>query len=194
MKILIVFCSRFGSTSEIILKIAETIRNSGHINNIRNLKGISEEDIPDLTQYDGIIIGTGIKMGLWTNEVSKFLSNYSSILKTTQIPLAIFVTSGLESNPANYELTKKMYLTDKIDKDLNILKLDVFAGVLDLTKYSPFNWIERRIILRMKSEIPQIQRNRKNDFRNWSKIKGFTTEFLLKIQEFQNQKVLNVLR
>lgn len=175
------FCSRFGTTGDIILKIAETIRTTGNIDHIRNLKDIDKEDIPDVRQYDGIIIGTGIKMGRWTKEITNFLSDYDSVLHTNYIPLAIFATSGKASNPKNYESAKKMYVTDKIkNSSLNIVITDVFPGVLDLSRQSPFNWFERRIVWAMRREIPQIKAQQKNDFRNWSKIESFTKYFIQK--------------
>ena len=183
-KILIVFCSRYGSTGEIVLKIAETIRKSGNVNNIRNLKNLDKQDIPELKQYDGIIIGTGIKWGHWTKEINKFLTDYGAVLKTLNIPIAIFATSGKAINQENYRIIKKMYIDDKIkNKKYNVILTEIFAGVLNLTPNSRFNWFERKIILAMRSEVPQIQPRMKNDFRDWSKIVKFTRKFISKLEE-----------
>ena len=189
-KILIVFCSRYGSTGEIVLKIAETIRKSGNINNIRNLKNLDKHDIPDLKQYDGIIIGTGIKWGHWTKEINKFLTDYDSELRNLNIPIAIFATSGKAIS--NYRLTKKMYIDDKIkNKNYNVVLTEIFAGMLNLTPNSRFNWFERRIVLAMRSEVPEIQPKMKNDFRDWPKIVKFTNNFITKINMNKIELPLN---
>ncbi|MHA1104508.1 MAG: flavodoxin domain-containing protein [Promethearchaeota archaeon] len=65
-KVLILYGTRYGATKEISNEIEKIIQDSGMTTESFNLKEVNPKNIPPLDQYDGIIIGTGIKMGMWT--------------------------------------------------------------------------------------------------------------------------------
>ena len=79
--ILIVYASRFGSTSEIVQEIADTIEKDENnfsitINDLRD-----KPKIDNLEDYDGIIVGSGVKYGRWTKESLNFLKQNRNIIK-----------------------------------------------------------------------------------------------------------------
>ena len=67
--ILIVYASRFGSTSEIAQELADIIENEKETftTTIFDLHEKSRK-IKDIERYNGIIVGSGIKYGRWTKE------------------------------------------------------------------------------------------------------------------------------
>ena len=75
--VLIVFTSRFGGTDEIAHEIADELESKHNIQTqVLNLRdGIK---VPSLEKFDGIIVGSGIKMGRWTKESYNFLKKNQS--------------------------------------------------------------------------------------------------------------------
>ncbi len=118
--ILIVYASRFGSTSEIVQEIADTIEKDENnfsitINDLRD-----KPKIDNLEDYDGIIVGSGVKYGRWTKESLNFLKQNRNIIKSHNILLGVFVSSGEAANPSTYGKAKENYLERVFEK----LRLD----------------------------------------------------------------------
>jgi menaquinone-dependent protoporphyrinogen oxidase len=88
MKALIAYGTRYGATAGTSEEIAKILRDEGFDTKIANLK---EERIKDITPYDLIIVGSGMKMGKWVNEPEDFLEKFQKELN--QKKLAIFVSS-----------------------------------------------------------------------------------------------------
>ena len=80
-KILILYGTRYGATKEISDEIEKVIQEKGIATESYNLKEVNLKNIPPLDQYDGIIIGTGIKMGMWTKSVKSFIQKRKKELK-----------------------------------------------------------------------------------------------------------------
>ena len=59
MRVLIAYGSRYGSTEEIANKISEYLEEMNVESTVINLKKIKQ---PKLTEYDGVIVGSGIKI------------------------------------------------------------------------------------------------------------------------------------
>ena len=72
-KVLILYGTRYGTTKGISDEIEKTIKEKGFETESYNLKEVNQKNIPSLDQYDGIIIGTGIRMGMWTKTVKSFI-------------------------------------------------------------------------------------------------------------------------
>ena len=177
-KILIVFCSRYGSTADISQRIYEEIKRLGMEADLVNLKDSKNKLLSDFSSYQGLMIGTGIKMGQWTKEVKQFIKINLKKLLIYPKPIGFFVTSGLASDPNKYEEIKKLYIEDKFKKfGLQINLYDVFGGVLDLTETSKFSWLDKKIVKELAKKEKWINIEGKNDFRNWSKVLTFTQTF-----------------
>lgn len=182
--ILIVHTSRFGSTSEIVQEIADTIEKdesdfSITINDLRD-----KPKIDNLEDYDGIIVGSGVKYGRWTKESLNFLKKNRNIIKRHNIMLAVFVSSGEAANPSTYGKAKEKYLEKVFEKiELNngeVALAEAFGGVFDLSSNSSYNFIERKMIKRVaQSKEPGfvVKDGKMNDFRNWQAIKNWAIDF-----------------
>ena len=78
MSVLIAYGSRYGSTEEIATKLAGYLGDKGIEATILNLK--KEKKWPNLEGYDGVIVGSSVKITKWMNEPIEFLrkNNYSA--------------------------------------------------------------------------------------------------------------------
>lgn len=178
-KILVVYCSRFGSTAEISKTISEYLLNSGFEVTMVNLKHLKRSEWPKIKEYRGLIIGTGIKFGKWTREVDKFVKSNVENLKNFYYPKGFFVTSGYASDPDRYKESLNLYIEKKLQKyQLSFTIYDAFGGVFDLTKTSKLTWIDKKIVMSLAKQDNRIDVMGKNDFRDWTKIENFAKSFV----------------
>lgn len=177
-KVLIVYGTRYGSTEEVSKKIAEILRENEILASIQNLKKIKSKSQLNLEGYEGLIIGSGIKVGKWTKETRKFLEYNLEIFKSTSKILGVFVSSGFASNPQKIEELKVEYIEKVLNQyEIKADLLDVFGGVLDLSKESNLNSLEKKMIRMVSKNDPNIKPHQKNDFRNWEQIHEFAVKF-----------------
>ena len=174
--------SRYGSTAEIALAIAKDIRQTGiqvdviDIHDKKAQKGLS------LTNYAGLLIGSGIKIGKWVKEVKTLEIKNLEYLKTTNIPIGFFVSSGEASFPETYEKAKKEYLEDVIQGfGIKTAYYDAFGGVFDLSPSSKMGWLTKKMMQMGAKEESRIIQNTRNDFRNWGQISKFAHTFIQSI-------------
>ncbi len=178
-RILIAFASRFGSTSEISQEIGDILKQEQFKVDLIDLKGNSGK-IPNLSDYEGVIVGSGIRMGRWTKEGLKFLQKNRSELNKKHF--GVFVCSGKAANPETYDQALKNYLETPLRK-LELLRSDVmieaFGGVFDLSASNHYSFFEKKMLKRIaKSSAGFIVQDGKiNDFRNWQLIREWATAF-----------------
>jgi len=178
-KVLIVYGTRYGSTEGISEKMAELLRGKGAEVDIFSLKTTAEKEIPKFDHYDGILIGTGIKMGQWTKEVKDFVTKKKEELNSFNGPKGFFVSSGYAANPKMYEKVKNEYTKDALEKTgVKVDSFDAFGGLMDFTKSSRMNWLDKRILKSVAKNDPQISLDGCNDLRDWKQIERFTLGFI----------------
>ncbi|MFW9897277.1 MAG: flavodoxin domain-containing protein, partial [Candidatus Thorarchaeota archaeon] len=80
---------------------------------------------PDLSQYDNVIIGSGVRMGMWYGKAKKFLKN-----KFDNKKIAIFLSSGMAGVPESYEEAVTKFLRTKLAKNPHIkpIAMEAFGG------------------------------------------------------------------
>jgi menaquinone-dependent protoporphyrinogen oxidase len=184
-KVLIAYGTRFGSTEEIANSIAETMKAQGLNITVLNVK---KDEWPSLSQFDAVLIGSGIKMGRWTKEAKKYLKQHVKDLKTKSF-VGIFVSSGEASEADKYEEAKEKYVK-KIIRDfgleLNTVKYEAFGGVFDLTASSRMGWFDKKFsnMAAKDEENPHITENAYNDLRDWDQIHSYALEASKKILQF----------
>ncbi len=178
MNILIAYASRYGSTAEISEKISETLENEGFSTTLIDLKKKSSKKNMNIQDYDGILIGTGIKIGAWTKEAKKFLQDNIEVLKQKQNTLGVYVSSGEGVNPDKCIEAKEKYI-DKIMQQnaLSPVMSEAFGGVFDLTENSNLGFMGKKMIKMVSKNDPNIKPDVKNDFRNWEQILGFAKKY-----------------
>lgn len=175
--VLIVFTSRFGSTDEIAHEIADVLEKRTIQTTVVNLRDSMK--FPSLENFDGIIVGSGIKMGRWTKESYNFLKENHIILNSKV--LGVFVSSGEAANSKNYTEVRRKYL-ERITT-LTGVKADMmeaFGGIFDFSSDSSYSFLEKKIIRRLAKSIEGgiiVDDDKTNDFRDWNVIHKWATDF-----------------
>ena len=174
-KILIAVGSRFGCTEEISQKMNEWLSAKNYDVDVVNLKENGWKTAFPLSDYQSIIIGTGIKMGRWTKEVKNFIKDNIDYFKSCPSKISIFVSSGDAAFTETYEKAKKDFLFVPITEfGLNCKESAIFGGVLDFTKTSNIGWLDKKVMAAVLKGNNQVDLRGRNDFRNWNQIKIFT--------------------
>lgn len=131
IKALIVYGSRYGATARTSDEISRTLQREKFDVKVINLK---EENVNDITNFDLVIVGSGIKIGKWTKEPELFLKKFQKEL--TKKKVSLFVCCGSaqplneeEKNPEVIENYKRKYLKEKAIKySLQPMALGFFLG------------------------------------------------------------------
>ena len=122
-KTLIVYMTKSGVTRENAEIIAKVLREQYELHvDIINLK---ENSKPDLSQYDNVIIGSGIRIGMWYRKAYKFLNNNFDGKR-----VAIFLSSGMAGVPESYEKAVSKFINKKLAKHPHIkpVAAEAFGG------------------------------------------------------------------
>jgi len=180
-KVLILYGTRYGTTKEISDDIEKKIQEKGITTESYNLKEHNLKKIPPLAAYDGVIIGTGIKMNMWTKVVKIFLQKRKSELQNKQSKLAFYVCCGEATKKGggiNEAINK--YITLKFEKfGIQPELIDAFGGAYDLREGSSISGMTRKIIIAALKEEEGIEEpdGKMHDYRDWEQIKDFAYKF-----------------
>ena len=155
VKALIFYETRYGATADTSEVIAEELSQEGFEVKVVNSK---KEKIRSISEFELVIVGSGIRMGRWTKEPEKFLENFQEELSHKK--LAIFVSSGSahplsegEEKTRETQDARTKYLEEKAAKyNLNPLALGLFGGVYDFNKMS---WIMRRTMYSLRPQLEE---------------------------------------
>ncbi len=142
-RILILYGTRFGTTkdtSEKIRVVLETKENKVFLINI------SEEE-PILSNFDGVLIGTGIKMAMWTKKIKKFIKKNKKELEKRTFKFGFFVNCGTASNRERINEAKEKYIDKKLGKfGLTYDISDAFGAIYDFSETSIMGNINKKLI------------------------------------------------
>ncbi|MFX1463890.1 MAG: flavodoxin domain-containing protein, partial [Promethearchaeota archaeon] len=140
-KVLIAYGTRYGATAGTAEEIAKMLQGEGFEVKVVNLK---EGKVKDISEFELVIIGSGMRINMWTSKAKAFLNKFSSELKKKKV--AIFVSSGgralLEYKGEHEEIDRmtKKYLEDKASKyDLNPISMTMFGGIWDYNQMGKFS-------------------------------------------------------
>ena len=178
-KVLILYGTRYGATKEISDEIEKVIQDNGMITESFNLKDVNSKNIPPLDQYDGIIIGTGIKMGMWTKAVKSFVQKRKTELKKKQTSLGFYVCCGVAKDDINKAIDK--YINAKLEKTgIQSALIDAFGGAYDLREGSLVSGMMRKIVIGIMKEEEGIEDpdGELYDYRDWDQIRGFANRYV----------------
>jgi menaquinone-dependent protoporphyrinogen oxidase len=185
MKTLIVYGTRYGATEGTAKEIAKTLRAEGFDVKVANAK---KEKIKDLSEYELVVVGSGMQMGKWTGEAEDFLKKHGKEL--AQKKLALFAStmksvSEREGKTEDVAKSRQMALEDKVVKyNLQPIALGFFGGVLDFNK---MNMIFRRTFgfIRPELEKDGFKEHQPGvyDLRDWDEIRNWAKELAQKAKQ-----------
>ena len=151
---LIVYGTRYGATASTSEDIAGVLRQEGFDVKVVNAK---KDKVRDITEYELVIVGSGIQINRWTKEPEKFLKKFQKEL--TKKKVALFVCCGSaqplkeeERKPEEMEKARRKYLEEKAAKyNLQPVALGFFGGVYNFNEVS---WLFGKF---MESIKPQLE-------------------------------------
>ncbi len=153
-KALIVYGTRYGATASTAQDIADVFNQEGLDVKLVNAK---QEKIKDISDYDLVVVGSGIKIKKWTKEPEQFLDRFQKELRNKK--LAIYVCCGAahpltetEKTAQEAEEAKQNYLVEKAAKyNLQPVAMGFFGGVYN---FNNMGWFFKKS---MSAVIPQLE-------------------------------------
>lgn len=183
---LIAYGSRFGCTEEVTQKIAEILQEKGITTQVVNLQETKEKEWPSPKEFDGVLIGSGIKIMKWTKEPRSFLEKHGEEFSRRENVLGLFVCCL--SAATDKEYARKEYL-EKIMEKMGVTAdiCDAFGGVLDFSESSRMGFLDKKMLKTAAKGIQkdmslEIDENGKNDLRDWDQIQDFAKRFAVLVK------------
>lgn len=195
-KALIVYATRFGATKSTSEEIAKVLTDEGFEVRTVNAK---DEKINDISDYELIVIGSGMSMGSWGSEAEDFIKKFGRELESTN--LAIFISSlkPVEEKQANTKAVdriQKVGMDDKILKyDLKPISTAIFGGIIDYPKIGFF--MRKGMEIGYKSALkkhafketaPDVY-----DLRDWDEINKWAAELANRAKKTQVMQPMGAL-
>ncbi len=124
MKTLIIYASKTGTTEKCAEEINRQLKDSKMVNILNKTE--------DINEYDLIIVGTPIRMGMIDKKIKKFLISNIETLKSKKV--TYFICCGFNEN-------WKSYYEQNIPKDLldSAIIYDTFGGEMNIQKQKGFD-------------------------------------------------------
>jgi menaquinone-dependent protoporphyrinogen oxidase len=178
-KALIVYGTRYGATASTSEEIAEVLRQEGMDVRVVNAK---KDKVNDITEYELVIVGSGIQINKWTKGPEKFLKKFQNELAKNKV--ALFVCCGStepldekEEKSKSIENARTKYLEEKAAQyNIQPVAFGLFGGVYNFNKMS---WFFRKTMSSVKPKLeeagfkevePGLYDTRDiNVIRNWAK-------------------------
>ncbi len=157
-KIFIGCATKYGSTVEVAQTIADTITQNGIEADLLPI-----DQAADLSGYDGVILGSAIRMGAWLTEARDFISRHQDVLG--QIPTAIFSVHilNLGDDPECHKA--RLAYTAPIKKIITPTTEAFFPGKIDLSQLNFF-----------ESLLFKVVNSPAGDFRDWDVVRSWAGE------------------
>ena len=183
-KALIVYGTRYGTTANTSDVIADTLRQVGFEVKIVDAK---KDKVQSISEFDLILVGSGIQMGKWTSEPEDFIKKHQKELSTKK--LALFVSCGganplSEGEQKDKELNnaKTKYLEEKATElKVNPIALGFFGGCYDFNKMS---WFFKKTLSSIKPKLEGAGYKESKagvyDLRDLDSIRSWTRELAIR--------------
>ncbi len=160
---LIVYGTRYGATTEACAEIQKILENEFKFHvEIWDLKDYRA--CPDLSDFENIIIGSGIEYGKWVENTEKYLKEN----KFEDKKLAVFISSSYAGEEDLYDYAKKNFIDKILEKYPHIKPVAqaAFGGRI------PKKELPKIADERLLGRLPKFQ----IDNRDWDKIRDWARE------------------
>ena len=127
MRMLIGYASRFGSTRDIAIRIADTVRTRGNDVDLRSV-----DEISDFDRYDAVVFGSGVYDGSWTVEATELMRRHAAVLARKPVWLFSVGSFGDRHPIVGGLIKKEPKEISEFEQLLHPRDYRVFAGVIDL--------------------------------------------------------------
>ena len=144
MKTIILFATKRGASRQIAERISSELGGA-------ELFDIKQQNIPDLREYECVIIGSSVYAGSIRKEAKVFLAGNADALKDKQIGLFI---SGMSKDEAENE---KMFKSNFPETILQAAKAKILpGGIFDPQKMGGFERFIMKIVTKQKGYYSTI--------------------------------------
>lgn len=153
-KILVVYGSKYGATEEIANHIGLLLNKAGLKTDV-----LKADKTIDSSPYAGVIIGSAVYIGLWRENVTRFVKRQLTALETK--PVYVFVSGPLGEGDPN-QLVEGWFFPKMIKPYIDRIQpksVVAFGGKIDSEKLTG---LERWMMKKTNSPT--------GDFRNWEEI------------------------
>jgi menaquinone-dependent protoporphyrinogen oxidase len=183
---LIAFATRYGATKGTSEEIARLLREEDFDVTVVNMR---EEKVKDISEYDLVVVGSGMSMGNWASESEDFLKRFQKAFENKKLALFISSLKPIEEKQGKTELVakiRKIGLEDKIAKyNLKPTTTGIFGGILDFNK---MNFLIRKgMEMGYKSALQKYGFKEVEsgvyDLRDWDEIRRWAKELAKKAQD-----------
>jgi menaquinone-dependent protoporphyrinogen oxidase len=157
-RLLIAYASRCGSTGGVADAIGQVLYGNGTSIDVRVVGNVN-----DLSPYQGVIVGSAIRMGKWLPEAVAFVKKHQDAL--SRLRTAYFVACITMKDDTAENRRKVLAYLDPVRKEISQIQpvdIGLFAGAVDFGKLS----FAYKSILKAKG-VPE------GDFRNWASIRSW---------------------
>jgi menaquinone-dependent protoporphyrinogen oxidase len=127
MRMLIGYASRFGSTRDIAIRIADAVRTHGNEVDVRSVNQISDFD-----PYDAVVFGSGVYDGSWTAEATDLVRRHAAVLARKPVWLFSVGSFGDRHPIVGGLIKKEPKEIGEFEQTVRPRDYRVFAGVIDL--------------------------------------------------------------
>jgi menaquinone-dependent protoporphyrinogen oxidase len=171
-KVLILYASNHGHTARIASRIADVIRESGAMVDVRDVDAAGELAPPG---YDAVLVGASVHAGHHQRTVVDWVKRHATTLNG--MPSAFFSVclTAAEDTEESREATRK-YTDDFLDDTgWNPLRTEAIAGALQYREYD----VATRVLMRllMKRGHHPTDTSRDHDYTDWDDVARFAREF-----------------
>lgn len=180
-KVLIAFATRYGGTALISQELAKEFEKLDLKSTVYDLKSDKSKNWPSIDEFDGIIVGSSIKIGRWMKEPQKFLKNNEKSLTKKDKILGIFVSCGTALEDYN-EAVEKYLVNFKEKKGIPADLYDTFGVIVDLTDPSNPGKFARPLLIDILNKHAEsfglkINENGRSDLINRERLQKFVNKF-----------------
>ena len=183
MRVLIAYGSRWGSTEEIATRLTEFLEAEGVEAAVLDVK--KDKDWPSLEGYDGVIVGSSVKVTKWMREPLAFLRRKADELRGRSVALFVSCMSVLtDPEYARTDLLEKVAESAGVEPVL----VEAFGPVIDMGPGSRMGFLDKKIAQSVmlglsKDKGLEFDADGRNDLRDWERVKGFAHRFAESLKE-----------
>ena len=183
MRVLIAYGSRWGSTEEIAGRLAGFLGEEGVEADLLDVK--KDRRWPSLEGYDGVMVGSSVKVTKWMREPLQFLRRKADELRGKKVALFVSCMSMLtDPEYARTDLLEKVAESTGVEAVL----MEAFGPVIDMGPGSRMGFLDKKIAQSVmlglsKDKGLEFDADGRNDLRDWERVKGFAHRFAESLKE-----------
>jgi menaquinone-dependent protoporphyrinogen IX oxidase len=124
-KTLVAYVTKGGATKEAADLIAETLREKYGLE--VDVVDLKKQKHPDITPYENIIVGGGVRTGGIYGEAVEFMKQD---FKGKRV--AVFICAALSKNPVKMNKLAERYITEGVASKTSLVSREAFGGCIKL--------------------------------------------------------------